>query len=122
MFQPACRLFRSSAPAPLTGRTAAPHRDVTDSGVFQMIWGAPAGIVSMTSPRRKISQFALALAALALCAPAALAAAPTGGATAPDGGGSTSTTTSTTTTTTTTSTSTSSTSTATTPAKTTPSP
>ena len=67
----------------------------------------------MTTPRRKISHLALALAALALCAPAARAAAATGGATAP-GGGSTSTTTTVTTT------STSSTSTATTQKKTTP--
>ena len=71
----------------------------------------------MTSPRRKISHLALALAALALCVPAARAAAPTGGATAPDGG-TTSTTTTVTSTTTTTTTSTTTAATATTPSST----
>ena len=75
----------------------------------------------MTTPRRKISHLALALAALALCVPVARAAAPpSGGATAPGGGTTSTTTTVTSTTTTVTSTSTSSTSTATTQKKTTP--
>jgi hypothetical protein len=78
-----------------------------------MVWGAPADIFSMTSPRHILPYLALAFGVCALCAPVAQAVPASGGAAAPDGGS--------TTTTTTTSTSTSTTSTSTTTTTTTPS-
>ena len=78
-------------------------RDVRAPGVFQMSWGAPAGIVSMTPPRRTSPELSRSRWRRSRCARPPARGAPRRRAAAPTapGGGTTSTTTTVTSTTTT---------------------